>query len=211
MIRLVLRLYLFVAMGTLARSAPTLSVESGRIVLTDAAARRVLTTSGSDRDASLSSDGRTVTFLRATKAKMISTGSGEAEATELWIVRPDGSGARCLVRAAAHGDPKRVLAGLQSPQFSPDGREIFFLSAAWATSGAIHRVDTSGTNEGFVCAGNSLAVIRGGKYRGNLVASQHRYFLGGGSYDWFWLLRSNGTDVGPIGEDPAMFLEQFGK
>ena len=35
--------------------------------------------------------------------------------------------------------------------------------------------------------------------------NQHRYFLGPGSYDWFWLFRPDGTEVGPVGEDTEDF------
>ena len=34
---------------------------------------------------------------------------------------------------------------------------------------------------------------------------QHRYFLGGGSYDWYWLLRPDGKEVGPVGETTENF------
>jgi hypothetical protein len=52
-------------------------------------------------------------------------------------------------------------------------------------------------------------VLHSGKYRDHLLVSQHRYFLGGGSYDWFWLFDSRGKEVGPVGEDTENFKSLY--
>lgn len=183
----------------------------GNIVLTVGGTRRPLTDSKRDSDPTLSPDGRTVAFVRGTPGKMISTGSGDVEASELWVIDADGKNPVRLLTGATHPKPERLLAGMHSPQWSPDGKRLYFLSAAWATSAAVHVIDLATKRERFVCAGNSLQVLRTGEYRGHLIVEQHRYFLGGGSYDWHWLLRPDGSEVGPIGEDTEMFLETFGK
>jgi hypothetical protein len=169
---------------------------------------RQLTTSGRDRDQRLSPDGRTVAFIRGTPGNLVMTALDREEATELWIIRTDGSGARMLVRGRTADDPRRTLASMQSPQFSPDGRRIYFLSTAWVTSAAVHAVDTSTGREWFVAPGNSLEVVPSGRYAGHLLVGQHRYFLAGGSYDWLWLLTPDGSDVGPVGETEGA-LEAF--
>jgi hypothetical protein len=92
--------------------------------------------------------------------------------------------------------------------FSPNGRWVYFLSPAWATSTAVHAVDVASGQERFVAPGNSLNVLYRGKYAGHLLVSQHRYFLGSGSYDWFWLIAPDGKEVGPVGETDAA-VEQF--
>ena len=185
--------------------AQEVTAKDGKIVLTVGGTPQVLTEGGRDSDPALSPDGRTVAFVRGTPGRMISTGSGDAEATELWMVGADGKNAARLLSGATHPKTERLLAGMSSPQWSPDGRRIFFLSAAWATSGAVHVLDVATRRERFVCAGNSLQMLRTGEYRGHMIVSQHRYFLGGGSYDWHWLLRPDGSEVGPIGEDTEMF------
>ena len=41
---------------------------------------------------------------------------------------------------------------------------------------------------------------------------QHRYFLGGGSLDWYWLFTPTGKEVSPVGEMTDGFREMyFGK
>ena len=37
----------------------------------------------------------------------------------------------------------------------------------------------------------------------------HRYFIGAGSYDWFWLVRPDGKEIGPVGEDVENFKANY--
>lgn len=62
-----------------------------------------------------------------------------------------------------------------------------------------------------MCAGNELEVVPGGEFAGCLLATQHRYFLGGGSYDWYYLLRPNGKEVGVVGDDTEIFHATYVK
>jgi hypothetical protein len=39
------------------------------------------------------------------------------------------------------------------------------------------------------------------------VVSQHRYFLAGGSYDWYWLVTPEGREVQAVGESEAALKE----
>jgi len=172
------------------------------------AAPRQLTSTGLDRDPVLSPDGRTIAFIRETPADSVEILIGPEEATELWTIRVDGSDARMLLKGRSAEIAGEALAQFQSPRFSPDGQRIYFLSAAWANSSAVHVLDLSTGSERFLVAGNSLDVLPAGDYAGFLVVSQHRYFLGGGSYDWYWLVNPEGKEVDPIGED-EMALEEF--
>ncbi len=167
------------------------------------AAPRQLTRTGLDRDAVLSPDGRTIAFIRGTPGDSVEVVAGPEEATSLWTMGVDGGGARMHVTGRAAEVAGEMLAALQAPRFSPDGRRIYFLSAAWATSGAVHVLDLSTGSERFLVAGNSLDVVPSGEYAGFLMVSQHRYFLAGGSYDWYWLFTPDGQEVDPIGEDES--------
>lgn len=197
------------ALPALARG-PTVVAEQGHIVLVEASGKkRKLTASGQDSEPSLSPDGKAIVFVRKGSGPKLAAASGEVEANELWWMSTSGGKPRRLVSSAAHDDPKKFLGALQSPQFSPDGKTVFFLSAAWATSSAVHKVDVATGKVRFVAAGNSLELIPHGEYQGRLIVQMHKYFLGGGSYDWFWVLEPDGREVGPIGEELSGFRELY--
>jgi hypothetical protein len=54
-----------------------------------------------------------------------------------------------------------------------------------------------------------LRVVPFGEYRDHLLVQQHRYFLGGGSYDWFFLFTPGGKEVGVVGEDISNFISLY--
>ena len=100
---------------------------------------------------------------------------------------------RIIVNPKIADEPKENLTGATSPCFSyqasagADGSvvgSIFFLTNAWATSGAVHRA-TLGPNPtvSFVTDSNSLSVVQKGRFAGALDISQHIYAPQGGSCD----------------------------
>jgi len=195
--------------------AQEVGVDGGSVTYRPSAtapARRI-TSSGLDSDPALSPDGRWVAWVRATPRDSVEGPAGRVQAGEVWIARADGSGARMLVRGRGAREPGELLAALSSPRFSPDGREVYFLSRAWATSGALHAVDAGTGRRRFVAPSNGYEVVPRGRWRGHLVVWQHRYFLAGGSYDWAWLLTPAGAEVAAVGETEgavAEFRETYG-
>jgi dipeptidyl aminopeptidase/acylaminoacyl peptidase len=186
--------------------AQKVSIKNGNVVIAGTSGEvKTLTTSGHDSDPALAPDGKWIVFVRAIPGKKISTGSGGADATELWQIRADGKEATLLVRPKEGGRDENPLSGLSKPQFSANGKLVYFMSQNWATSGALHVVDTTNGKEHFVCPALEFEVVPSGEYKDCLLVQQHRYFIGGGSYDWFWLLRPDGKEVGPVGEDTEIF------
>ena len=103
-----------------------------------------------------------------------------------------------------------VLAGFHDFQFSTDGRYVFFLSDAWATSKALFTSSIRPTAKSiFVCPATDFEVVASGEYRDFLLVGMHRYFIGAGSYDWFWLVRPDGKEIGPVGEDVENFKANY--
>jgi dipeptidyl aminopeptidase/acylaminoacyl peptidase len=208
------RLFLLISLAAPAvpAVAQTVSVKDGNIQFTDKAGKTTaLTSSGKDSDPILAPDGKWVAFVRKIVGKKIATGSDEVDPTELWQVRVDGKEPALLLRCRESQKPESVIAAFETLQFSTNGKLLYFVSPAWATSGAVHVVDTTNRKERYLFAGNNLKVVPAGEYKDCLLVQQHRYFVGGGSYDWFWLLRPDGKEVGPVGEDTETFEATYGK
>ncbi|MDY7225620.1 TolB family protein [Hyalangium rubrum] len=202
-------LVLVLALPAHARGASVVEEKGNLVLVEPGGKKRKLTSSGQDSQPSLSADGKAVVFVRRGSGAKLESAAGEVEANELWWMDTTGGKPRRLVRSAASDDPKKFLGALQTPQFSPDGKTVFFMSAAWTTSSAVHKVDVATGKEQFVSPGNSLEVIPRGEYQGRLIVQMHKYFLGGGTYDWFWVLEPDGREIGPIGEDLKGFLEIY--
>jgi len=142
-----------------------------------------------------SDDGDLIAFIRPTPGRMVLTALGPEEATELWIAKADGSQARRLVVGGTATGGGAPMAALSDPVFSPDATRLYFLSRAGVTSSAIHVVDIATRQERFVALGNTVEVISRGAYAGCLLVEQHRYRSEGGSYDWYWVLGTNGHEL----------------
>jgi dipeptidyl aminopeptidase/acylaminoacyl peptidase len=189
--------------------AQKVSVQNGNVCIVAAGETRKLTSSGHDSEPVLAPDKKWIVFIRTLPGKKIVTGSGDARETQLWQIRADGKQPTCLVRSKPSDKMETLLAGFSKPQFSSDGKLVYFLSEAWATSGALHVVDTTNSKEHFVCPAADFEVVLSGEYRDHLLVQQHRYFIGGGSYDWFWLFQPDGKEIGPVGEDTENFKSTY--
>lgn len=165
---------------------------------------QALTNTGKDSQPCLSPDGEIVVFIRSiTELDII--------CNEIWSINVETKQERLLIREKEDDNPTNNLSNLRSPQYSPDGKRIYFMSFAWVTSAAIHVMNSDGTEERFLTDGNSLEVLQetdDGEYNGYLIVEKHKYFLGGGSYDWHWLLTPDGEEVGPVRE-VELFKELF--
>ncbi len=187
-------------------AAQSVSVKDGNILFTSKTGQTTpLTSSGRDSGPVLAPDGQWVVFVRKVDGKKIATGSDEVDPTELWQIRSNGKEATLLVKCRESEKPESVIAAFENLQFSTNGKLVYFVTPAWATSGAVHVVDTTNRKERYLFPGNGLKAVASGEYKDCLLVQQHRYFIGGGSYDWYWLLRPDGKEVGPVGEDTENF------
>ena len=188
--------------------ASSVAVKDGNIVLLQDGRERQPTKSAKDAGPALSPAGKWVAFTRvgnpASPGSQGDCKSG-AQADELRRIRVDGSGEELLVRGReGRNDPKQSICDFSSKQFSSDGRYIYFLSPAWATSAALHRYDINSKALTFVIDANDVIVLNDCKKaenRDNIVVNQHRYFVVAGSYDWYWLFDGAGKkEKGAVGD-----------
>jgi hypothetical protein len=114
------------------------------------------------------------------------------------------TGEELLLHGLDSKGPKKTICGFSHKQFTSDSRFIYFLSPAWAVSSGLHRYDTRTKAVTFVLDANDVLVLNDCKnpeYRDNLIVNQHRYFVAGGAYDWYFLFDSVGKkEKGPLGE-----------
>lgn len=150
----------------------------------------------------MSPNGMKVAFVRFTKEKDIEVGSGTFPKNEIRIYDISNRNSEVIVTSTEETkDPKNILAGLHSLQFSPDGKYLYFMSAAWATSDAIHRYEFDTKKEEFIVAGNSLKVLKKGKYKGNLIVLKHKYLNGGGTEDVYAMYDKDGKEINELGKN----------
>lgn len=156
---------------------------------------RRLTRSGGDSDPVLSPDGRLVVFIRTGTGDPIETNLDTCDNMQIRRISTDGTGDTTIVASKASNEPQELLACFSDAQFSEDGSVVFFLSAAWITSAAVHRIELRTGEISFVTPGNSLEVIRDGEFKGNLRISQHRNHSDWGSYDCDYIFSPEGKQI----------------
>lgn len=210
LLRFIIGLVCFLASLTVA--GQTIASKDGNIYFRPGSSGNLsrLTETGLDSDPNLSPDGSLVVFVRSTPGKVVESPTGDSvEETELWTVRTDGTQPRLVLRGGVEKGSNDVpVASFSSPQFSPDGTQVYFLSIAAVTSGAVYACNIKTGKLKEVCGANSLLVVRKGHFAGDLVVEQHRYFVGGGSYDWVYVATTDGKEIGPLGDrdDPGFEL-----
>ena len=176
-----------------------------------------LTSLGKDRDPLISPDGNKLVFIRKSDRKAYLAIGDESDyiinggsilADQIWMIHLATMKEQNLVMDHDfHNaeDMENIIAFISDLCFTLDSKRLYFLTPCWATTSALHVVMLDTLKEKFVCPAGSVEVVQGGEYRGHLVVSKHKYFIGGGSYDWYWLLTPEGKEVGPIcsseGED----------
>jgi len=181
--------------------------DAGNIFIERAGVKTQLTKSEADVRPVLSPDGMSVVYTRQGRGRSIKGYDlgqfclDTPRPDQLRQVNIDGSDDRLLLDGRK-GSGEAQLCDFRSKQFSSDGRRLYFLTPAWATSGALHVFDLRTREEHFLQPANDLLVLNFciGKYKDDLVLLAHRYFVFGGSYDWYWLYDpATRKELGPLG------------
>jgi Tol biopolymer transport system component len=169
-----------------------------------------LTSSGLDSAPRISSDGTEVLFVRK-----------RPEHYELRIISLVGNSKDLLVwrESGEHAQPGGAASIIVDPQFSPDGKEIFFysqpgnLGIIWRVGGAkgtakviAHSVIT------IQAPGETFEIVPSGKFKGDLIVQKDSEKLTEGRLFLFWLVDRDGGNVGIIGtseNDVEAFRDQY--
>ena len=143
-----------------------------------------------------SPDGKWIVFVKPVTGASIGTGADDYQPTELWQVDSNGRHPTLLVRCheSFDGEMSTVVAQFNDLRFSPDGRLVYFETPAWATSGALHVVDTTTCREHFICAGG-IESFRGN----NLVVVETVYTAKGHQYQRL-LLTPEGREISKLSQ-----------
>jgi hypothetical protein len=99
-----------------------------------------------------------------------------------------------------------LLAEFSKPQFSPDGKRVYFISAAWATSSAVHMLDLRTGRSTFLFAGLDVDVIQHGRYSGFLIGTTDP-LTKRGRIIVYWLLDADGRRVKRIGNSETDLMQ----
>lgn len=116
--------------------------------------------------------------------------------SELWQVDSNGRHPTLLVRChdSFDGDMSNVVAQFNELRFSPDGRLVYFETPAWATSGALHVVDTTTCREHFICAGGIKS------FRGSFLVVVETVYKGNGHQYQRFLLTPEGREISTLSQ-----------
>jgi hypothetical protein len=186
-----------------AQTRISVSVQDGNIFVQRGGATKPVTHSGRDREPVLSPDGTFVVFARAAENNSGADMGCQNDSDLLMRVGVDGAREIVLLRSFASTRPERQLCGFMAKQFSSDGRLLYFLTPGWATSGALHVYDFKRQKERFVVDASGLLVLSTckGEHKDRVAVMRHKYFVFGGSYDWYWLYDPKAKrEIGPLGE-----------
>ena len=182
--------------------APTLKLEEGKLSLTAGGATRSL----GDREilsAALSPDGKTVAYVQV---MAYSDEEGSTNPTNLYLHDVASGRTLLLLESRETEEPSTNLRFFHGPTFSLDGGYLYVLAGAWVTSDAVHQVNIRTGADRFVIDGNSVAVIRNGRYAGYLLVNRHVYRGEEGAWDPTFVVRPDGKEsfmVPGSGEDEA--------
>ena len=190
------------------QARPRVYSDAGNIFMERNGAKTKLTSSEMDVDPVLAPNGAYVVYTRQGRGRTVhgydtsQFCTTEPRPDELRQINADGTGDKLLLKGRK-GNPEHQLCDFRYKQFSSDGRRLYFLTPGWTTSGALHVFDMRSGDERFVLPANDVLVLSfcPNKYKDDLVVLAHRYFLLGGSYDWYWLYDPTGkNELGPLGD-----------
>ncbi len=164
----------------------------------DGGAVQTLVDSNDVREAVLTPDGQWLAYIRV-------PGGGR---DEIWLMDTRSGVARRMLSSSPDADPTRNLTDFSNLAFSANGRQLFFLTSAWPTSRALHRISLTSSRALYMTDANDLRVITRGPKAGSLLVQKQ---LGEGSdlRTRWCLVSSGGREVTELGDNLEQVLAQM--
>ena len=178
----------------------TVLTKNGNIFSEDAAGKQTqLTATSKDTMPVLSFDKKYIAFVRKTDGPK--NEKNDFDSSQIWLLNLKSRKSYLLVQSMPDSDiyTSTLRGNFDALQFSVDEKYLYFLSGAWATSKAVHRVNLYTRDDEFITEGNSLYVIPTGKNAGCLMVAKHKLKEGGGYSNDNWLLTPTGEEIKDIG------------
>ncbi len=172
-----------------------------------------ITYSGRDSSPILSMNKKMIAFIRTGNQIIPKKCDSDIKyGNQIWIYDLSTKKERLLVANNFECDePENKIIDPNDLHLSPDNKTLYFITSAWTTSGALHGVDIDHALQHYIMPANEFKIVSKGENKGYLIVNQHRYFIGGGSYDWYWLMSPEGNEEGPLGpeitKDQIDFIE----
>jgi len=182
-------------------SAQTVDTRDGNVfVVAASGAKTQLTFENRDLYPVFSPDRSAVAFIRI------------ADPTNDFIVEGD---LLCVVTIAGASQPRcggakyqegeQPLGGFVKPAWTPDGRNVYFLADFSSNSEGLCRFDTVTGKTSFVSPATEFAILKSGRWNGNVLASVETRESNGIRYP-FYVLSSTGERLARVGEPNEKLL-----
>jgi hypothetical protein len=167
----------------------------------------------SDGEMVISQDNLFGAFLIDGKIVIDDITGNKFEYNELWVYDFNSKEKSLLVKSGKLKDLKIInvnennfpfdeILNLSMATFSNDSKYFYFFSQAWATSGAVFSINLENREISFITDSNYVEVIRSGEFKDMLITNHHRYYKGGGSYDFYYITDPvTGRDIKEIGQE----------
>ena len=176
-----------------------LPVYARDVAPTDAAGSIEKNKAGESPKKVYSQDRKMFAYIKTSK-DMVPTGCGDAPADVIYLSEAPGNAPYALFKKGAKVDTHQAIGdiyigGIEGMDFSADGKELYFLCAAYAVSGAVLAIDLHSKGIRYVVDANSLEVVRDGKWKGNLIVQRHKYKKEGGAYEIRCVVSPQGKEL----------------
>lgn len=176
-------------------TAQSVDTRDGNVFLTaPGGAKSQLTFDNRDLYPVISPDGLSVAFVRIADPENDATVEGD-----LICVTAIAGGRAPRCSSAQYQEGERPLGGFVKPAWTPDSRSVYFLADFSSNSEGLLRFDTATGKATFVSPASEFAIVKAGRWRGNIAASVETRESNGIRYPYF-VLSPSGEKLARVGE-----------